>query len=126
MRTLVLLATPKSQVRNTWFAPKVANRFQIMRKYYITFKVTKLEKKLLQQAAKEAGLDLSKYLRQVGLNKKIRARLSNEELDLFKELVKIHNGWKSIGNLFKNKDPRLKNEVHKLADELRLNLKKFQ
>ena len=97
-----------------------------MRNTYITFKVSKLEKKLLQKAAKESGLDLSKYLRNVGLNKNLRARLTDEELALFKELIKIHNGWKSIGNMYRKKNPRLTSEIHQLADKIRIQLKTFQ
>lgn len=96
------------------------------RNTYITIKTTLLEKRMIKIAANEAGLDISKYLRKVALGKNVRARLSPDEIDLYKQLVYAHNSWKSIGNLFTKKDPKFKSEVHNLAESIRVVLEKFQ
>ncbi|RXG24304.1 plasmid mobilization protein [Leeuwenhoekiella aequorea] len=96
------------------------------RREVIILRTTLIDKKLLKVMAKDAGLSLSKYLIKAGLNKNLRSRLTEDELETYKSLVKFQNGLTSTGNLLKKKDPRFNQELHNLVDEIRVHLKNFQ
>lgn len=100
--------------------------FKPKKNSYITIKATLAEKKLIKLMATEAGLDLSKYIRSVALNKNIKARLTDQEIEMFKELIKLHNSLKSIGNLFGIYNPETMKVLHSTADQLKEKMKKFQ
>jgi len=54
--------------------------------------------------------------------KEIKERLSDEQIDIYKTLIKFHNNFKSIGNMFRKKDPKLTSAIYKLADEIKIHL----
>ena len=91
----------------------------------IKFRCTTYEKKLLTLKAKSAGLTLSEYFRRVAFEQKIVERLSDSEIEIYQTLVKYHNNFKAISNLFKKKNPSLTQEVLNLAKEIKEHLKKF-
>jgi len=97
-----------------------------IKKEVITIRTSLIDKKLLKVMAKDAGLSLSKYLVKAGLNQNLRSRLTEEELNTYKSLVKFHNALTSTSNLFKKKDPRLNHEIQLLVAEIKLHLKNFQ
>ena len=88
----------------------------------VKFRCSVYEKKLLQVKAKRSGLTLSEYCRKVAAEKDIKERLYDEQLDIYKTLVKFHNNFKAIGNMFRKKDPKLSAAVYKLADEIKAHL----
>lgn len=91
----------------------------------VKFRCSVYEKKLLQVKAKRSGLSLSEYCRQVAGEKDIKERLSEEHWEIYKTLMKFHNNFKSIGNMFRKKDPRLSKAVYTLADEINIHLQKI-
>lgn len=91
----------------------------------VKFRCSVYEKKLLQVKAKRSGLSLSEYCRQVAGEKDIKERLSDEHWEIYKSLMKFHNNFKSIGNMFRKKDPRLSKAVYTLADEINIHLQKI-
>lgn len=91
----------------------------------VKFRCSVYEKKLLQVKAKRSGLSLSEYCRQVAAEKDIKERLSDDHWEIYKSLVKFHNNFKSIGNMFRKKDPRLSKAVYTLADEINIHLQKI-
>lgn len=97
----------------------------IIKDEIIKFRCTTYEKKLLSIKAKSAGLTLSEYFRRVAFEQKVVERLSDSEIEIYQTLVKYHNNFKAISNLFKKKNPSLTQEVLKLAKEIKEHLKKF-
>ncbi|QCX41025.1 hypothetical protein FF125_07905 [Aureibaculum algae] len=93
---------------------------------FIKFRCSYFEKKLLKVKAKKCGLTLSEYIRKVALEEKIIERLTDEQIDMYKMLVHYHNSFKSIGNMYKKRNPNLTQKVHQLADEIKLHLNNFK
>ncbi|MHB1105411.1 MAG: mobilization protein MbpA [Lutibacter sp.] len=93
---------------------------------FIKFRCSIYEKKLLNIKAKRSGLSLSEYIRRSLFDKEITERFTEEHIQLYKMLIKYHNNFKSIGNMFKKRNPKLTQEVHDLANEIKAHLKKFQ
>ncbi len=92
----------------------------------VKFRCSVYEKKLLLVKAKRSGLSLSEYCRQVAGEKDIKERLSDDHLEIYKSLVRFHNNFKSIGNMFRKKDPGLSKAVYALADEIKIHLQKIK
>jgi len=91
----------------------------------VKFRCSVYEKKLLQVKAKRSGLSLSEYCRQVASEKDIKERLSDDQWALYKSLVGFRNNFKSIGNMFRKKDPGLSKAVYALADKINIHLEKI-
>ena len=92
----------------------------------IKFRCTIYEKKLLKIKAKKSGLTLSEYCRMSTMEQRIVERLSDEHIDLYKILIKYHNNFKAIGNMFKKRNPKLTETVYQLANEFKELLKDFK
>ncbi len=92
----------------------------------IKFRCSIYEKKLLKIKAKRCGLTLSEYFRRVALEQKITERLTEEQIDIYKMLINYHNNFKSIGNMFKKRNPKLTEMVYGLANEIKCHLKNFK
>lgn len=93
---------------------------------FIKFRCSYFEKKLLKVKAKKCGLTLSEYIRKTAFEEKIRERLTDAQIDIYKMLVHYHNSFKSIGNMYKQRNPNLTEKVHQLADEIKQHLKNFK
>jgi len=91
----------------------------------VKFRCTAYEKKLLMTKAKRCGVSLSEMVRRSALEQTISERFSEEEMELYKMLVKYHNNFKSIGNMFKGKNDGLTQMVYGIAKEIKEHLKKF-
>lgn len=92
----------------------------------VKFRCSIYEKKLLKVKAKRSGLTLSEYIRRSLFETKITERFTDEHIELYKMLIKYHNNFKSIGNMFKKRNPKLMQTVYDLADEIKAHLKLFQ
>jgi hypothetical protein len=90
------------------------------------FRCTTYEKKLLMTKAKRCGLSLSDFLRRSAMEQTISERFSEEEIEVYKMLVKYHNNFKSIGNMFRGKNDGLTKMVYEVAKEIKEHLKKFK
>jgi len=97
-----------------------------IKKEIIKFRCTIYEKKVLKVKAKKSGLTLSEYCRKVAFEEKIIERLTDEQIDIYKMLVNYHNHFKSIGNMFRKRNPELTKAVVQLTDEIKNHLKKFE
>ncbi len=104
---------------------KEKERFKAKREL-VKFRCSVYEKKLLQVKAKRSGLSLSEFCRRVTSEKDIKERLSEDHLEIYKSLVKFHNNFKWIGNMFRKKDPKLSEAVYKIAEEIKLHLQKVE
>lgn len=92
----------------------------------VKFRCSVYEKKLLKVKAKRTGLTLSEYIRRSLFEQEITERFTDEHIELYKMLIKYHNNFKSIGNMYKKRNPKLTQEVYDLANEIKAHLKKFQ
>ncbi|MCL6217037.1 mobilization protein MbpA [Zunongwangia pacifica] len=88
----------------------------------IKFRCSIYEKKLLKIKARHSGLSLSEFCRRAAYEKEIKERLSEDHIEIYKTLSKFHNNFKSIGNMFRRKDPELSREIYKLAEEIKTHL----
>ena len=52
--------------------------------------------------------------------------LNEEQIELYKMLIKYHNNFKSLGNLIKNKEPGLFKLTNDTALEIKKHLKNFK
>ena len=93
---------------------------------FVKFRCSVYEKKLLKVKAKRSGLTLSEYIRRSLFEKEITERFTDEHIELYKMLIKYHNNFKSIGNMYKKRNPKLTETVYDLANEIKRHLKKFQ
>ena len=92
----------------------------------VKFRCSVYEKKLLKVKAKRSGLTLSEYIRRSLFETEITERFTDEHIELYKMLIKYHNNFKSIGNMYKKRNPKLTETVYELANEIKAHLKKFQ
>ncbi|OYX26447.1 MAG: hypothetical protein B7Z06_05635 [Flavobacteriales bacterium 32-35-8] len=92
----------------------------------VKFRCSVYEKKLLKVKSKRSGLTLSEYIRRSLFEQEITERFTEEHIDIYKMLIKYHNNFKSIGNMYKKRNPKLTQEVYDLANEIKVHLKKFQ
>ena len=92
----------------------------------IKFRCSIYEKKLLKIKAKHSGLSLSEFCRRAIYDKEIKERLSDDQIEIYKTLSKFHNNFKSIGNMFRKKDPKLSRAVYELADKIKAHLQNIK
>lgn len=91
----------------------------------VKFRCTTYEKKLLLAKAKLCGLSLSEFLRRAAMEQATIERLSDEEIEIYQMLAKYHNNFKSIGNMFRKKSPKLTEMVYETAKQIKEHLKRF-
>ncbi len=97
-----------------------------MKKEFIQFRCSIYEKKLLKVKAKKSGLSISEYCRRAAFDDRIVERLSQEQIEVYKMLVKYQMNFKRIGNMFRKRNPKLADEVVQLANEIRKHLYNFK
>lgn len=119
----VLVST--DPITNLVFLPLVA-KVKKMKTNIIKFRCTLYEKKLLKVKALKSGLNLSEFCRKSIFEKEIKERLSEEQIEFYKMLVKYHNNFKSISNLYKKKDTKMHLELIQLADKIKTHLQNFK
>ena len=92
----------------------------------VKFRCSVYEKKLLNIKASSSGLSLSEYIRRAVFEKEITERFKEEHIEIYKMLLKYHNSFKSIGNMYRKRNPKLTETVYDLANEIKSHLKRFQ
>ncbi len=97
-----------------------------MKKEFVQFRCSIYEKKLLRVKAKKSGLSISEYCRRAAFDDRIIERLSEEHIEIYKMLSKYQNNFKLVGNMFRKRNPKLADEVVKLANEIRQHLLNFR
>jgi hypothetical protein len=91
----------------------------------VKLRCTTYEKKLLLAKARLCGLSLSEFLRRAAMEQATVERLSDEEIEIYQMLAKYHNNFKSIGNMFRKKSPKLTEMVYETAKQIKEHLKRF-
>jgi len=102
----------------------------ITRSEYISFRVSNIEKKVIELTAKDAGLNSSTFVRRAALNKKVVVRFTPEELQIYNDLQAYHRNFKLIGNLIRgnsfDKKARIQEELFIVMDLIKKHLKFFE
>jgi hypothetical protein len=106
--------------------PEVAKGENSMKRQFVQFRCTVFEKKLLKVKARKSGLTISEYCRRAAFDDRIIERLTEEQIDAYKMLVKYENNFKRIGNMFRKRNPKLADEVVELANDIRKHLFNFK
>ncbi|MGJ8548386.1 mobilization protein MbpA [Winogradskyella wichelsiae] len=96
------------------------------KKALVKFRCSVYEKKLLSIKAAASGLSLSEYIRRAVFEKEIKERFKEEHIEIYKMLIKYHNNFKAIGNMYRKRNPKLTEAVYELANEIKAHLKKIQ
>lgn len=96
------------------------------KKYRIELRLTGLEKSVIKKKAENSGLNISEYCRRSSLNRKISYRMTSEEMELYKMMVKYKDNFVSISNLLERKNPDFAKEVRNVANDIKTQLKKLQ
>jgi hypothetical protein len=97
-----------------------------MKRQFVQFRCTVFEKKLLKVKARKSGLTISEYCRRAAFDDRIIERLTEEQIEAYKMLVKYENNFKRIGNMFRKRNPKLADEVVQLANDIRQHLFNFK
>lgn len=97
----------------------------VKRSSLIPVRVTPLEKKIIQITAGKTGLTVSDFVRSAAMNKTVRLRFTDEELEAYKTLQEYHKHFSRISNLMKSRDPQLNAEIEKTQQLIYEHLKKF-
>ena len=79
-------------------------------------RLTAIEKRVIENRANKAGIKPSEFVRNSVLEKVIKTKLSEEELEILKNLFEVGNELRS----FKSKEPSKKNEeIDKIIEDLK-------
>jgi hypothetical protein len=98
----------------------------VHRNQLIQFKVTALEKKIIQKNAEKVNLSISELARNALFNITIYKPLSNEEIEAYRMLIRFKTAFDKTANYFKNSDPRFAGELLSVAREIKTHLQKFK
>ena len=97
-----------------------------MKNEFVQFRCSIYEKKLLRVKADRSGLSISEYCRRAAFDDRIIERLTQEQIEMYKMLLRYETNFKLIGNMFRKRNPKLVDEVVQLASEIRKHLLSFR
>ncbi|MBG47679.1 MAG: hypothetical protein CML05_05245 [Pseudozobellia sp.] len=97
-----------------------------MKKEFVQFRCSVYEKKLLKVKARKSGLSISEYCRRAAFGDRIVERMTEEQIEAYKMLVKYQRNFRSITNMFRKRNPKLAEETERLAGEIRQHLLSFK
>lgn len=98
-----------------------------MKNEIIKFRVSKIEKKIIEKKSERAGLSVSEFVRRLSFEKELKSRLNLEEIECYKSLSKYSDNFRRISNLFKAGDVTgMKKETLETSRLIREHLKKFK
>ncbi|WP_322970696.1 plasmid mobilization protein [Faecalibacter sp. LW9] len=82
-----------------------------MKSKKIQIRVSNSEFYIIHKKAKQAGISTSEFLRAIALDYNLSYKLTNEEIEIYKELNKYADNFRRIGNLFKLGDSTKVKEI---------------
>lgn len=108
------------------FLPKVA-KLKIMKSKFIKFRVTSTEFYIIKKKANQCGVSTSEFIRSLSLDYTIKPRLKDDEINVYKMLIKYSDNFRRISNLFKIGDTSGVKELSiDTAKLIREHLQKFK
>lgn len=96
------------------------------KKEIIKLRVTPLEKAIIQKKSENSGLSMSAYCRNTSLGRKIGYCLTEEELEVYRDLSKFRADFIRLANFFRTKNPELEQEIQNTSKLLKEHLNKFR
>ncbi|BCY29459.1 plasmid mobilization protein [Flavobacterium okayamense] len=75
-----------------------------MRNKILKLRVSTLEKRIITKKANQLGVSTSELIRAALLNYKVKSKLTQEELEIFKMLTNYSLNFTRISNLVREKD----------------------
>lgn len=89
---------------------------KLNKKERFEIRLTAIEKRVIENRASKAGIKPSEFVRNSVLEKVIKTKLSDEELDILKNLFEIGNELRSL----KSKEPsKINEEIEKIIEDLK-------
>ncbi|MGX9985446.1 plasmid mobilization protein [Soonwooa purpurea] len=82
-----------------------------MKSKTINIRVSNSEFYIIKNTAKKAGITMSEYIRATALNYNLSYKLTEDEIEIYKELNKYADNFRRIGNLFKLGDSTKVKEI---------------
>lgn len=99
---------------------------QIRRKRKIECRVSNTELLILRKKATQAGITLSEFIRGVALNYELAYKLSEDEIESYKQLTQLKSNFQRISNYMKYKSTEeLRVAILETTQLVDLHLKKF-
>ena len=83
------------------FSPEGRKRKKMKKTKKIEFRVTLTEHLIIKNKAKKTGGSMSEYLRSMALGYDLTYKLTDDEIEVYKQLNKFSENFRRIGNLFK-------------------------
>ncbi|WP_322969763.1 plasmid mobilization protein [Faecalibacter sp. LW9] len=77
----------------------------------LRFRVSNTEYYIIKNKANYAGITTSEFLRAIALDYNLSYKLTEEEIEIYKELNKYADNFRRIGNLFKLGDSTKVKEI---------------
>lgn len=97
-----------------------------MKNKVLRFRVSALEQQIIQKKINSTGLTMSEFLRRLSLDLNLKNKLTNDEIECYKNLSKYADNFRRISNLFKLGDVTgMKNETMETSRLIRKHLEKF-
>ncbi len=98
-----------------------------MKNEIIKFRVSKIEKRIIEKKSERAGLSVSEFIRRLTFEKELKAKLTPEEIECYLLLTKYGDNFRRIKNLFSKGDmTAMKIETLEAVKLIKGHLKKFK
>lgn len=95
------------------------------KKQKIELRLTSLEKDIIKKRAENSGLSVSAFLRHAAFSQKVTSKMTDEEFNIFNEMLKFNLNFERISNMYKSKNPEINKEVRELIKEFGTHLKRI-
>lgn len=75
----------------------------ILRTEQLHFRVTRLERRVIERKAIACGMNVAEFVRNSALGKEVGYRLTPEEVEAFRNLVQLRTNWSRLGSLIRER-----------------------
>ena len=91
------------------------------------FRVSPLEHQIIKNKIAKTGLSISEFMRRISLDLELKNKLTEDEIECYKNLSKFADNFRRISNLFKLGDVTgMKNETLETSRIIRKHLEKLR
>ena len=91
------------------------------------FRVSPLEHQIIKNKISKTGLSISEFMRRLSLDLELKNKLTDDEIECYKNLSKFADNFRRISNLFKLGDVTgMKNETLETSRLIRKHLEKLK
>ena len=91
------------------------------------FRVSPLEHQIIKNKISKTGLSISEFMRRLSLELELKNKLTDDEVECYKNLSKFADNFRRISNLFKIGDVTgVKNETLETSRRIKKHLEKLK